>query len=397
MRNIRLKAFILLAASCLLFLPLPAGAVSRSADVRIAVNQKTVHVGEVFTVAVTFTGSGDAIDVLQASLDYDNGRMAYQSGGGNAVELSGGSGGIADTGSETTKTLRYDLRFLALKEGSARFEVTESELIGFESGARLGSPTAAATIKILPQPAASEQPGTSEQPGNAEDDVLEITVDGRTMFISMEMPDVALPGGFEPKQISYGGKDIEAAVHDATDLVLFYLLDETGEGGFYVYGGVDAEPYPFATFSADAVYTLLPTPTAALPEGYVPAALQIDGQAVEAWQQPGGGDFYLVYAINPEGERDYYLYDAAEGTLQRVLTEEGSSPQESDLPSQELDDPPVAVEGAAKPPAAENGDLLFGIWLLAALCLLLAVITVIASLRLAAMKKSKSAGRHARL
>ena len=71
------------------------------------------------------------------------------------------------------------------------------------------------------------------------------------------------------------------------------------------------------------VYTFL-IPAEALPEGFTETSVSIgeyENVTAYAIANPDYADFVLVYAFNRTNEPGFYLYDTAEGTLQRCVDE----------------------------------------------------------------------------
>lgn len=307
MKRVGLKVFVICIVFSIFFGLLPV-ANAKSVDLQTEISPETVYTGNIFTVTVTFTSNDEAIGTLQASLKYDAGRMEYISGGGNAVELSNGTGGILDYGSETENTISYSLRFRALKTGKANFSVTNSDVTGFKSGANLGNPTLKSTISINKIPDGS----------NEVKDPLEITLDGKKLYIMPNLSSLDIPQGFEIEELLFNDTKIEAVLQPTSGLVLLYIMDETSVGNFYIYDSATNSFYPYISVMIDVSYIILPPKS--VPKGYSLSTAVINGSTVPACVVDlEGKGFILLYAINPSGDKGYYFYDTAEGTMQRVL------------------------------------------------------------------------------
>ena len=376
MKYVASKVLIVLIITCLLVL-YPARGYAQSVRLHIDTDPAAVNVGDVFTVTVTFTNDGEAMDALQASLKYDAARMKYLSGGGNAVELSNGSGGISDNGAGAVNTMRYSLRFLALKAGKTKFSVTKSEVIGFESGVNLGSPASSSTVIIKE---IEDQPEGSQD--NEEKDPLEISIEDKKFYILRDLSGVELPQGFESESFSYKGAEVEAAVQPVSGLVLLYLMDEASEGSFYLYDPASNAFNPYTGITVNALYTLLPPDV--VPKGFSLSKATIDGKTTDVCiPDTGRKDLYLVRALNSSGAVGYYFYDSAEGSMQRVLVETVQIPAKAAL-SSPIEAPPTAIDAEqeaklAVAPATQkdNGDILVSMVVMAGVCILLAVVVIL--------------------
>ncbi|MEZ4357820.1 MAG: cohesin domain-containing protein [Eubacteriales bacterium] len=354
MKRICLRAFIISIAFLIFFVSVPV-ANAASVTLKTKVSPETVYIGDTITVTVTFTSSDEAIGTLQASLKYDADKMEYISGGGNAVELSNGSGGILDIGSGTEYTMSYSLRFRALKTGKAYFSVTSSEITGFESNKSVGSPTLKTNISI----------NTSNDNSN---DLIEITLNGETLYILNDLSDLDLPDGFEVQEISFEGTKAESAYNAAMGLSLLYLLDETSAGSFYIYDSDLNSFSPYISITTDNYYTILSPEY--VPEGYSLSTTVIDGMTVPACVSDlNNKEFTLLYAMNSTGTIGYYFYDKADGTMQRVLLDSTTS------------------TSFKAPVALNDTQNTIVICIMAAVCALLAVLTLLLAIKVKARKE----------
>ena len=64
-----------------------------------------------------------------------------------------------------------------------------------------------------------------------------------------------------------------------------------------------------------------------LPSRYKKAKLTLNGEEFPVWQDTKNEDYYVMYAMNSDGENGYYQYDSTEDTYQRFTgnTEEADS------------------------------------------------------------------------
>ena len=281
--------------------------------------------GSSFIVTITFTSKSEAISVIQASLEYDSELLEFQYGG-NAVEMSGGTGGISDIGSADTKVMSYNIRFMARKAGNAKIAVTSSEVIGDKSGSILGEPTISKMVKISATkvdstPDVTNPPIHSEEPSKDDPvDYIEIMLDGQQRYIIRDLKDVVLPEGFEIASLVYKGDETQAAQGLSKDLTLLYIMDDSDYASFYIYDKESEAIYPYININIDTEYTILETIDK--PLNCQEVIIMMDGQPVLAWKSDEfGDDFYLVYAMNTEGMKGYYLYDSREGSMQRAITQ----------------------------------------------------------------------------
>ncbi len=154
-----------------------------------------------------------------------------------------------------------------------------------------------------------------------------------------DISSVELPEGFGLGSISYDGEKVEAMMDIENKLILVYLSDEEGENGdLYYYDSTTGLVFPYANVETNLSYIILqPAETVEIPQGYKETTYIIDGKTVKAWALESGEaiGFYLVYAMDSQGNRGFYTYDSSEGTLQRfterTLTIEPQATEEPDV------------------------------------------------------------------
>lgn len=161
---------------------------------------------------------------------------------------------------------------------------------------------------------------------NEEDAVFE--VNGVKMTPSQEIDEESLPDDFSLSTIFLGNVEYACAIFDKGDLVLLNLEAEDGElGGFYVYDKDQNAVYPFVKLQSEMGYIIVLMPAVeGIPTGMVEKSLAIEGKGiVTAYQKEAAEEensaFYLLYAINHNGEEKWYEYDAEEGTFLRYIEE----------------------------------------------------------------------------
>lgn len=135
---------------------------------------------------------------------------------------------------------------------------------------------------------------------------------------------VPIPEGFEKVQYNYKGSEI-FVLKNTYEVVMVYATNIVGEEGrFYIYNESRDILTPYTEFVLGSnVYTFL-IPAEALPEGVTETSVSIgEYESVTAYAiaNPDYADFVLVYAFNQTNEPCFYLYDTAEGTLQRCVDE----------------------------------------------------------------------------
>lgn len=131
--------------------------------------------------------------------------------------------------------------------------------------------------------------------------------------------DMPIPGGFYSTLDTIGGQTVTAFKALKGDLTLFYLVMEGGDAGFYYLDPSSSEYKPFLALILPAMsYPVLsPENSVTVPEGYSATTIELGGDMVPAWQLTDGtsADQYLLYLMNDEGEKDFYIYNQTSGLL----------------------------------------------------------------------------------
>ena len=208
------------------------------------------------------------------------------------------------------------------------------------------------TIKIVRASNGSEVPPSdtpsSQEPDNPiEDD--QIFIDGKPFTVVDELPADKIPAGFSATVTKLGDKEVMAVVNQAGSVTMLYLENENGESKFYIYDKADISYYLYQPLTVlNQNFILIEKPkNVTLPKGFSPRALEIGENQYSAWIYDASSDFYLVYLCNQNGELGFYLYDCAEGTIQRYI---GTLPNSST----------AKPDNNANAPLVEINDSLFG-------------------------------------
>lgn len=330
--------------------------------------------GDSFDVIVSFSSKDEAIGSLQASIEYDKSAIEYLSGGGNAVEMSAGTGGISDIGNEDIYNFTYVLRFKALKSGTAAIKVKSYELVGFTSGDDLSSGSKELKINID-----GVSGGTTTTNPSQNTDPIPVDIDGETAYILRDFGDKSVPSGFQDTQIPYKGESVKGAVSEALGLKLLCLMDSSGNTGLYIYFEENQSFFPFVKISDDKQYIL--TDYSQNPEGYEKTTIDFSQKTIPAWKSDDD-DIPLVYAVDSEGKGAFFHFDLESGKL--LDSPFTISVESSDVPQEEIDDPSPSddsLEASAKYSPWSDNNMMIYLYALGALAVILIIAVVIAKVK----------------
>ncbi len=325
---IRIILAIFVFSIILSVFPVSAFAASGSASISAP---STVKPGDTFTVTFTFKAS--KIEGVDANFSYDKSVLKYN-GGANTSD-----GKIVVYGDGSSGSLSAKVSFVALKEGSSSIKVSTIDFYANMEPVKNVSASAKVTVK---KPAPSKSSGGSspskktpekkapekeavvekepEPQVNPVDEAVKISLEGKDLYMWRDLSTVKIPDGFESTDLTYKSEKIKGAKGKESDLTLVYLTDKEGKNGAFYVLDKSENLYPYINLNSSSKFTILqPDSTTKLPEGYVKTQLDLDGRKVQAWvhEEDENPEFFLLYAMNDEGEKDFYLYDKGEQTMQR--------------------------------------------------------------------------------
>lgn len=171
-----------------------------------------------------------------------------------------------------------------------------------------------------------------------------VVIDGVNYKISGEFSDDVIPEGFGKADFEYKGNAYQGIMFDKGYLGMYYLINDAGEGKFFIYDANRDSFYPYVRLTSGEHYVILMTvPNGVIPpDNYKEANLTIgEVSSIPAYQYAGSeekeivkietedgeqgngaSDFYILYGMDASGVTCWYQYDVLQGTYQR-FNEEG--------------------------------------------------------------------------
>lgn len=163
--------------------------------------------------------------------------------------------------------------------------------------------------------------GGNTETSEAEFGAAVVTINGTEYSIASSFDESALPEGFEAGTYSYKGTEVMSGKGLEKDILLLYLKDSGGNGGFYIYNESADSWSQFVQVEtiAKAIVIIPLDGDAVVPEGFHERQADIDGVRVTSWVENSEADpqYCLFYAMNWNGEKHFYRYDLSEKTIQR--------------------------------------------------------------------------------
>ena len=160
-----------------------------------------------------------------------------------------------------------------------------------------------------------------ESQTESESSAVTLFIDGTEMTVCEELTGIELPQGFAETVCNVNGRDVMGVTNATGTVVMLYLTNPDGDSSFYIYDSAAITYTPYRTLTVgDNTYIPLTKPRGlALPDGFTTAELTVGDQAYNAWINDKNSDFYMLYLCNANGDTGLYLYDSAEGTVQRYI------------------------------------------------------------------------------
>lgn len=185
-----------------------------------------------------------------------------------------------------------------------------------------------------------------DDPENADkqDNWKKFDINGTEWTMVNDIPEDVVPEGFEHSKTVIDGLEYNTLHGTFGDITLVYLQSESGNG-LFVYDAAQNAAYEFVRINSESHFIVVLLPKVDdVPEGYNEVSLSIEGKGVATAYQTKAEkkddktkDFYLVYAINDNGESGWYTYDSVDGTYMRTeLSTPTVAQEENDAVKSEL-------------------------------------------------------------
>lgn len=187
---------------------------------------------------------------------------------------------------------------------------------------------------------------TEDDPENADkqDNWKKFDINGTEWTMVNDIPEDVVPEGFEHSKTVIDGLEYNTLHGTFGDITLVYLQSESGNG-LFVYDAAQNAAYEFVRINSESHFIVVLLPKVDdVPEGYNEISLSIEGKGVATAYQTKAEkkddqtkDFYLVYAMNDNGESGWYTYDSVDGTYMRTeLSTPTVAQEENDAVKSEL-------------------------------------------------------------
>lgn len=304
------------------------GSQVEAADGVLMFSDPQTKVGENVSVDLVVKASDQTIGDVDVTMTYDPTALEFVSGNG---VTSDGNGTLtfSHKGSGSETEVRTTMEFRALKQGEAQINVSGHTAYLFSNETlTLTEGSSVVTIDVGADGSTSVEPSTATA---ATPSSTKISVDGKEYSFSETFPELDIPEGYTEKMLTYDGAERKFVANQA-GVTLGYLVDEVGEGRFFLYNEENATFSPFVEIyisESTAIVLLDKAEEVSLPEQYQQAELQVEDYVFPAWQDMEHDGYYAMYVLNTKtGQKELYQYDTVDGTYQRLIKPEKQEKEE---------------------------------------------------------------------
>lgn len=314
MRKIR-KLVVTFLTICLMCSCLSVITEAATAELRFADPSTTVGAEVDVKTKLSSTSS---MKSMEATLTYDKSELKFISG--DNATASDGRITISWTGTGTTA--EFNLKFQALKEGTAKVEVANAA----------GTATDGTTLDITQGSSAitigAGDPSLIQDDTESQDTETTVATDGKTVkvngkkyIVSSDFSEELIPEGFQKGEMSFEGSNYTVITQESSGINAMYLTEKSsGDSDFFLYNSDDGSFSPFeeVEIAKDRyIIPLMDDGKVNLPSQYQKTTLTLNGKEFDTWQDTKEAEYYVVYALNSDGEKTTYRYDTTDGTYQK--------------------------------------------------------------------------------
>ena len=289
----------------------------------------------------TITGASTNVTVKSASSNASLGSLVI-SAGTLSPEFSAAT-------KDYTATVDYSCSSLAVTANPADSKASVTSVTGNDS-LEVGDNTVSvvvtaedgstSTYNIVVTRRAEDDPENADK----QDNWKKFNINGTEWTMVNDIPEDVVPEGFEHSKTVIDGLEYNTLHGTFGDITLVYLQSESGNG-LFVYDAAQNAAYEFVRINSESHFIVVLLPKVDdVPEGYNEISLSIEGKGVATAYQTKvektddqTKDFYLVYAMNDNGESGWYTYDSVDGTYMRTnLSTPTVAQEENDTTKSEL-------------------------------------------------------------
>lgn len=319
MRKIK-KLVVTFLAICLMCPGLSVITEAATAELRFADPSTTV--GAEVEVK-TKLSSVSSLQSMEATLTYDKSELKFISG--DNATAKDGTIKISWTGTGTTA--EFNLKFQALKEGTSNIEVSSATGTATD-GSTLEITQGSSAVTIGAGDPSLIKDDTEDQSEDSKTTVADgpvVKVNGKKYVVGSEFSEELIPDGFKKGEMTFEGSKYTVITQEASGINAMYLTEKSsGDSDFFLYNSDDGSFSPFEEVEIAKDRYIIPLMNDGklkLSSRYQKTTLTLNGKEFDTWQDTKDAEYYIVYALNSDGEKTTYRYDTTDGSYQKYSPE----------------------------------------------------------------------------
>lgn len=319
MRKIK-KLVVTFLAICLMCPGLSVITEAATAELRFADPSTTV--GAEVEVK-TKLSSVSSLQSMEATLTYDKSELKFISG--DNATAKDGTIKISWTGTGTTA--EFNLKFQALKEGTSNIEVSSATGTATD-GSTLEITQGSSAVTIGAGDPSLIKDDTEDQSEDSKTTVADgpvVKVNGKKYVVGSEFSEELIPDGFKKGEMTFEGSKYTVITQEASGINAMYLTEKSsGDSDFFLYNSDDGSFSPFEEVEIAKDRYIIPLMNDGklkLSSRYQKTTLTLNGKEFDTWQDTKDAEYYIVYALNSDGEKTTYRYDTTDETYQKYSPE----------------------------------------------------------------------------
>jgi hypothetical protein len=319
MRKIK-KLVVTFLAICLMCPGLSVITEAATAELRFADPSTTV--GAEVEVK-TKLSSVSSLQSMEATLTYDKSELKFISG--DNATAKDGTIKISWTGTGTTA--EFNLKFQALKEGTSNIEVSSATGTATD-GSTLEITQGSSAVTIGAGDPSLIKDDTEDQSEDSKTTVADgpvVKVNSKKYVVGNEFSEELIPDGFKKGEMTFEGSKYTVITQEASGINAMYLTEKSsGDSDFFLYNSDDGSFSPFEEVEIAKDRYIIPLMNDGklkLSSRYQKTTLTLNGKEFDTWQDTKDAEYYIVYALNSDGEKTTYRYDTTDGTYQKYSPE----------------------------------------------------------------------------
>ena len=125
--------------------------------------------------------------------------------------------------------------------------------------------------------------------------------------------------------MTFEGSKYTVITQEASGINAMYLTEKSsGDSDFFLYNSDDGSFSPFEEVEIAKDRYIIPLMNDGklkLSSRYQKTTLTLNGKEFDTWQDTKDAEYYIVYALNSDGEKTTYRYDTTDGTYQKYSPE----------------------------------------------------------------------------